>query len=60
LDALQPEAEALLYGERRLHTVTRIPIPYTDTERQPAIAADAKAEEPLFEVVTAVFAMSIV
>ena len=33
--------------------------PVAETERQPTIPADAKAEEHLFEVVTAVFVMAI-
>src|SRR5262249_32209915 len=50
LDALKPEAEVLLDGKRRLHTVTRIPIPYAHTERQPAIATHPQAQEHLLEL----------
>jgi hypothetical protein len=59
LDALKPETAALLDGERHLHTVARMPIPYAQTERQPAIATHPKTEQHLLEISTAIFAVSV-
>jgi hypothetical protein len=59
LDALKPEAEVLLDGERRLHTVACLPLPYAQTERQPSIAPHPETEEHLLESMATIFAVSV-
>src|SRR5262245_2272786 len=58
-DALQAQGEALLNRDRRLHTVTRIPIPQPEPQWQPAIATHAQAQEHLFQIATPIFTMPI-
>ena len=59
MDALQAQREALLNRHRRLHTVTRLPIPPPESQRPPAIATHAETQEHLFAIATPIFTLSI-
>src|SRR5262249_4067651 len=59
VDVLQAPSEARLNRPRRLHTVTRLPIPHPESQRHPAIATHTQTQEHLFEIVPPVFAMPI-
>jgi len=59
LDARKSKAEVCLGGERRLHTVAGMPIPYAQPERYPAIATHPATEAPLLEIMTTIFAVSV-
>ena len=59
MDALKPKTEALLYGERRLHTITCIPIPDPYPQRQSAVTTHPQTQEYLLEISAAIFTVSV-
>src|SRR5262249_55415120 len=55
----QAQCQTLLNRERGFHTITAVAIPHSEAQGDAAISTDPETEEHLFEISTAVFAVSI-
>jgi len=59
LDALTPTTAALLYGARRLHTRTCLPIPAPYPQRPSAVTTHPQTQEDLRELSAAILPVSV-